>query len=298
MTVPIECFANDAAATTLSGNGGSITSGAGSFVVADGTKLNAALVTNGQIRVRIDNEFVILSACGTGASATATVATGGRGADGSTAASHNDGAAVTPVVTAQVLQRWAPAYLEQPRHMGMLAWPYDVAQASTNGGAGTDKVLYLTKVYLPESFTVTNLLAFVATAGASLTSAQGAVFDGSGNQTGGGAGVQIATTASQTTTWTSTGLKTMALTADASCSLNWIGGEDVWVYLAVWTSGGTPPAWVRNGGVQSGNPFNGALAAASGYRFAQLAAQSSMPTSVTISSLAQSAYGALWLGVS
>jgi hypothetical protein len=293
MTVLTECFVNDAGATTLSGNGGSITSGATSFVVASGSGLSASLITGGQLRVRIGSEIIIISSI---SGNTLTVATGGRGAEGTSAASHNDSDTVTPVLTKAALERWASAYVIQPRHHKMLAWAYEPALATTASGAGVTQAMYLTKVYIPENMTVANLLAYVATAGSGLTSANAAVYDGSGQQTGGGAGVRIATTATQTSLWTSGGLKTMALTADAGASLNWIGGPDVWVYLAVWSVGTTQPAWLRTAALSMIE--NSGLVAADGFRFARLTGQATLPTSITISTLSTQNLGPFWMGVS
>lgn len=85
-----EQFTNNAA-TTLSGNGGSITSGATSFSVASAS----GFPTSGAFRIIIESEIIIVgSVSGT------TFSSCTRGAEGTTAASHNDGVSVTHVLTA------------------------------------------------------------------------------------------------------------------------------------------------------------------------------------------------------
>jgi hypothetical protein len=86
--------------STLSGNGGSIASGATSLKVASNTPYPAANPTKSpptQFRVRIDNELFIVTDNRT---ITWTVT---PGAEGSTQAGHNDGATVTHVLTSDIV---------------------------------------------------------------------------------------------------------------------------------------------------------------------------------------------------
>lgn len=85
-----EQFANNAA-TTLSGNGGSITSGATSLIVASASQFP----TSGNFRIIIGSEIIIV-----GAVSGTTFSSLTRGAENTTAASHNDGDAVTCILTA------------------------------------------------------------------------------------------------------------------------------------------------------------------------------------------------------
>src|ERR1700736_4132634 len=84
----MELFANSAQ-TTLSGNGGSISAGATSMIVASA----ALFPSSGTFRVLIDSELIKVTAV---SGATFTIA---RGDDGTTGASHNDGATVTLILT-------------------------------------------------------------------------------------------------------------------------------------------------------------------------------------------------------
>ena len=86
-----ETYANNFV-TTLSGNGGSISSGATSIILASGTG-----APSGQSRFVIGTEIIIGSISGTTLTATT------RGAESTTAAAHNDGSQVSCVLTAASL---------------------------------------------------------------------------------------------------------------------------------------------------------------------------------------------------
>lgn len=87
--------------TTLSGNGGSITSGAASMKTA--AVAPATLQGTGQFRVLIDSEYMVIDAS-TANSTTWTIIT--RGDQGTTAASHNDAAVVWHVWTYDSLNQF------------------------------------------------------------------------------------------------------------------------------------------------------------------------------------------------
>jgi hypothetical protein len=89
-----EQFSN-AQPTTLSGNGGSITSGATSFKVAS----VAGFPTIGNFRVLIDSELILVGAN----NGVDTFSSCTRNVESTSAASHSDGAAVTQVLTAASL---------------------------------------------------------------------------------------------------------------------------------------------------------------------------------------------------
>lgn len=93
--MPTESFANNYQ-TTLSGNGGSITAAATTLLVASATGAPSVAGIN-QFRIVIDAEIMIVTAI---SSLTFTVT---RGAEGTTAAIHGDGAAVSHIVTAAEL---------------------------------------------------------------------------------------------------------------------------------------------------------------------------------------------------
>jgi hypothetical protein len=89
-----EQYANNAQ-TTLSGNGGSITSSATSMIVASAS----AFPTTGQFRVIVDSEIMLVTAV-SGTTFTIT-----RAQEGTSAASHNDGANVTQILTRDAMKR-------------------------------------------------------------------------------------------------------------------------------------------------------------------------------------------------
>jgi len=93
-------LANGNIATTLSGNGGSITSGAATFNVGSGSGFPAVPFV-----VLIGSEVLYVTNTGSGTNWTAT-----RGADGSTAATHNDTDPVTYCVSKGTLQSLADAF--------------------------------------------------------------------------------------------------------------------------------------------------------------------------------------------
>jgi len=82
--------------TTLAGT---ITSGATSLVVATNTTFPTVA---GQFRILIDSEIMIVTGGFTGGGVTWTVS---RGAEGTTAAAHNNGATVTEVLTAGAIDQ-------------------------------------------------------------------------------------------------------------------------------------------------------------------------------------------------
>lgn len=93
--MPTELFANDPPAITLNG---AITAAATTLVVSSSTGWPAASAGTGtQFRVRIDNEYLIVT------NVAGTTWTVTRGAEGSTAATHATGAPVNHVLTRDAL---------------------------------------------------------------------------------------------------------------------------------------------------------------------------------------------------
>jgi hypothetical protein len=142
-----------------------------------------------------------------------------------------------------------------PADSGYLAWNFD-----PNGAAGTGSSpmttagqLNVQRLYVDRPITATNIVVHVQTAGATLTSGQckAALYNA--------AGTLLSSTADMSTTWNSTGTKTMALTAAQALS---VGYYDV----ALWYQGTTGPAFVRGSsyayitGTQSGAAIRSATA--------------------------------------
>lgn len=167
-----------------------------------------------------------------------------------------------------------------PSDSGLLAATYDPQRATSSTAASTGNII-TSRVPVKAAVTVTNLLMFVQSESATLTGARGAIYKLNGTL--------IAQTASQTTGWASTGLKTMALTAEVGQSLVLPAAD---VIAAFWVAGGTV--------AMQGTP-NGATALVNvglsdpAYRSSATAGNVSLPT--TLSGLG--AFNAMiWAGLS
>ena len=129
-----EQFSNNAQ-TTLSGNGGSISSGATSFKVASATAFPSG---SGQCRVLIDSEIIIVQTPASSNTFTVLV----RGAEGTTAAAHNDGATVTQVLTAGALAN-LPVKGNLAINGGFDWWQPNGPSYSVAPGGGSPSRLYI-----------------------------------------------------------------------------------------------------------------------------------------------------------
>lgn len=119
------------------------------------------------------------------------------------------------------------------RAHGYHTWTCDPAITTTsNVGSGRP---YLLKVWIPRTVTINNIVTVVATAGSGLTTNSNAcIFDS--------AGTQQAVTAELSTTLSSTGVKTIAVTTPYTVT----GGPGVFVWIGLKVSGTTPPQLLRS----------------------------------------------------
>lgn len=169
-----------------------------------------------------------------------------------------------------------------PSDHGLAVWAFDPVAASGNQvlTAGT---IYLNKVIVRQQVSVGNVVYTINVAGSGLTAGQN--FLGLYNSSG----TQVAVTGEQATNWGTAGTKTTAL----------VGGPFTlaagFYYVAFLSNGTTPPSFMRaNGG--SGSAVNYGLSA-SAFRFATNATgQTTLPSSLTLSSNATSAF-AFWVGL-
>ncbi|MFN0088661.1 MAG: hypothetical protein ACKVWR_00105 [Acidimicrobiales bacterium] len=166
-----------------------------------------------------------------------------------------------------------------PGDQALLAWAYDPA-AAVNSLAGTSGTLYVVRMRLAEAATISSIVAYVGTAGATLTAAQNlaGLYDA--------AGVRLGVTADQSSAWTSTGTKVMALTApvEVPAGVYWAA------LLAVGT---TTPAFTRSAGSASASVGQ----TAAPYRFSIAGTgQTSMPATITPGSVT-AAPVAYWVGL-
>lgn len=275
MAVVGEKFTNAAQTTTTADPG----SGGTTLAVTDGSTFPAT----GNFRVKVENEIMVCTAR-TGNSLTVV-----RGQEGTTGVAHAVGVLVDHVLTAESQRRYVPEYVIQPRHHGLVAWSHDPTMCDTDGQLSAG-VLFLSKLFIPETVTLANLLAVVNVIGATLTANQnvGAVYNS--------AGTKIGDTANQATAWTSLGLKTMALTVVGGQSLTIAGGPDVYVWAALLGNGTTMPRFRASvADAIMGNV--GLTTPGATQRFGTvLTAQTSMPTSITPANIV--AGRPIWLGCS
>lgn len=173
--------------------------------------------------------------------------------------------------------------------LGMLAYNYD--PVAVNGGAGMiSGSVYLCKVPWPATKTVTNVCTLISTGGATLTAAQNLMGIYSS------AGVLLATTVDQSVAWLTNGFNQAALTAPTSIP----GGAGQYIYVAIMFNGTTAPQICKpvNNNLTGGSTNNGNLSAAN-LRWGTIATgRTTLPASVTMSSLAAGTAGAFFAGVS
>lgn len=125
----------------------------------------------------------------------------------------------------------------QPSDAGLLGAPFDPLFATSNNIQPASGFIYLSKIWVPTTITIANLLLYISVAGSGLTAAQNlaGIYDSNGNL--------VAQTADQATPWSTggVGLKTMALTAQGAFNLTLTGGNGVFFWAAVLSVGTTRP---------------------------------------------------------
>lgn len=167
---------------------------------------------------------------------------------------------------------------------GLITWTSDPAACRSTDDSTTAGVVYLCKVKIVNRSTiVTNVLAGVTTAGATLTSGQclAGLYDSTGTR--------LAITADQSTAWTTTGLKTMALTAPQTLA---VGNY----YVALLANGTTPPRFMTGAG-GSASTLNAGLATSAARFLTSGTGQTALPASITLGSASTNS-GARWAALS
>jgi hypothetical protein len=167
-----------------------------------------------------------------------------------------------------------------PATFGYVGWSYPPI-ACSGVLTGTGGVIRIARIPLaPGVKTITNLVAAVGTAGATLTANQnlGAVFDNAGNL--------IGVTADQSTAWTSSGTATMPLGSGP------FTGAWPWVYGALLANGTTIPKF--DGGISQTSALNGNADSAHAPFLTMGSGQTAMPAALnaTIGGLS------IWMAVS
>lgn len=174
-----------------------------------------------------------------------------------------------------------PIYNYQATDNNFKGWSYDPVYAANASIMATAGLIYAVKVPIPVATTISNLYLYVTTAGATLTAGQcvAGVYQN---------GALLASTADQSTSWNSTGLKTMALTgAPISVAAGYI-------YVAFYANGTTLPTLARAAGLSVLN--NAGLTAATA-RFASADTGRTTSLPATLGTLSSSALS-YWVAVS
>ena len=162
----------------------------------------------------------------------------------------------------------------QPVDHGIKAWTQDPAGCGSTGSINTSGVIYLSKVILRAPASISNLYVTVTAGGSTLTAGQNLV--GLYNSSG----TKLVEGADQTTPFATAGTKTIAITTQ-----NLAAGS---YYIAIMSNGTTPATFMRGNGA-SGSAINIGLANSVG-RFLDFGAgQTSLPSSITLSSASQNA---------
>lgn len=165
---------------------------------------------------------------------------------------------------------------------GLLGWSFDNACATSSGIVANVGLIYVAKIQVPVTITVSNIIVRVETIGSVLTSGQNLVgaYDSAGNL--------LATSADQTTAWGTTGVKTAAVTP-----FTVTGGPTTYIYGALLANGSTGPQFQRPATNDSSSGMSGAA-----LRFARTTAPgaTSLTNPITPSGLAST--NNYWFGVS
>lgn len=170
-----------------------------------------------------------------------------------------------------------------PADHGLVTWTHDPATLRSASNATTSGTVYLCKVKVVErSAVVSNVIVGIEAAGATLTAGQSLV--GLYNSSG----TRLAQSADQSANWTSTGLKTIALTAAQTLA---VGSY----YVAILSVGTTPPQFAMGAG--GSTSVNAGLTTATARFLTGPTAQTSLPASITLGSQTPTS-GARWAALS
>jgi hypothetical protein len=170
-----------------------------------------------------------------------------------------------------------------PADHGLAAWTHDPATLRSASNATTSGTIYLCKVKIANRSTVaSNVIVGIEAAGSGLTAGQ--CFVGLYNSSG----TRLALSADQAANWTSTGLKTIALTAPQTLA---VGSY----YVAILAVGSTPPQFAMGAG--GATTVSAGLATGASRFLTGPTTQTSLPSSITLSSQTVTS-GARWAALS
>ncbi|MFA5004321.1 MAG: hypothetical protein WC498_03545 [Candidatus Saccharimonadales bacterium] len=169
-----------------------------------------------------------------------------------------------------------------PADNGFIGASFDPAGMSTAYASLSAGLLQIMAVKVPAGKAITNVVAFVGTAGSGLTagtSCLAAVYDGTGTRLG--------VSSDQATAWQSTGLMAMALTAPVAAQT-----KNRTVYVALIAAGTTLPQFGYNGGNATGSLGLSVGPFPSGY----ISGQATAPASINMATMV--GWFKYWIGLS
>lgn len=173
---------------------------------------------------------------------------------------------------------------DTPSRHSYIEWNYDPVVGGS-GSQPTTGTIYVLKVSAQTGGTISNIIMTITSAtGVSLTSGQNFVglYDSSG--------ARIGISSDQTTSWATSGLKTMALTASATIQA---GNE---YYVAMLCVGTTTPSFMRSG-TNLTAPNAGQSNALQRFSV-NGTSQTALPASITLSSNTASGAATFWVALS
>lgn len=256
--MPVERFANLVAtpASDADDNGlVALLSAAISTAPAAGTVESWAVdraapagLRSGQFRARVDNEVVLVDAGATGTSPWSVT----RGAEGSTPATHANGAKIRHYLTAGSLRAIMPHDTE-PRMHKYASWSFDPVH---EGGAvqPTNGALYYYKLPIVESFSCVGIDVYVEVAGATFTQAGLALYNEACD-------TLLAESADLSAVFNTNGLKQVSIGP-----VTLPNGQDEMVYAALLLTATTRPTFRRCVNNVAAAATNANLASGDGFR--------------------------------
>lgn len=161
-----------------------------------------------------------------------------------------------------------------PDDQGLLAWTYDSALQSANSTV-TGGVVYLHRINIRQTTTITNVILSIAAAPTGLTTGQN--FAGLYSATG----TLLSATADQTTAWGTTGLKTMALTAAQTVAPGFY-------FVGMLANAATTTPGFARASAQGSATINAGTTTSNPRYATSGTAQTTLPASITITSAAAS----------
>lgn len=113
-----------------------------------------------------------------------------------------------------------------PADHGLLAWTYDPAMISTGKLLSMAGLIFTSRIFIPQAMTISNVLLYLTGAGAVLTNSYVALYQNN---------VLLVQSADQSTSWQSSGVKTISITPQAVSA----GSVEVAMWCGTWTTAPT-----------------------------------------------------------